>query len=249
MAEILSAYKQLEEKFHKISTLSGAAAILGWDNAVMMPAGGADARAEQLATLGVISHEMLCDLQVSDLLDEAEDQPQNLSAWQLANLREMRRDWKHATAVSSDLVEALSKATSKCEMIWRQAREDNDFESLRNSLEEVVRLTKIQADVKSEAFQLSPYDALLDQYEPGCSEAQIDILFDDLEEFLPPILQQVLDRQEGATAAVAPKGPFDIEKQRKLGLHFMEKLGFDFNRGRLDISHHPLTEESPMMSD
>ncbi len=240
-----SAYEQLEDRFRKMSALSGAGAILGWDNAVIMPDGGADARAEQMAVLGVMGHELMCDLQVGDLLDEAESLTAALSDWQQANLREMRRDWRHATAVGSDLVEAMSHATSKCEMNWRQARADNDFKSLQKSLEEVVRLTQLQASAKSEAFGLSQYDALLDQYEPGCSEAQIDILFDDLGAFLPPILDEVLHRQQMQDPIKWPTGPFEEERQRELGLHFMKQLGFDFNRGRLDVSHHPFTGGIP----
>lgn len=241
----MSAYKTLEDRFRKMSALSGAGAILGWDSAVMMPDGGADARAEQMAVLGVMGHEMLCSSEIGDLLDAAEDQVADLESWQAANLSEMRRDWRHATAVDADLVDAVSRATSKCEMTWRQARADNDFKSLQPSLEEVVSLIQTQAKAKAEAFGLSEYDALLDQFEPGCSAAQIDSLFDDLGGFLPPFLEQVLERQKHAGHAVLPTGPFDEAKQKELGLHFMTKLGFDFNHGRLDVSHHPFTGGIP----
>ena len=241
----MSAYKTLEERFRKMAALSGAGAILGWDSSVMMPDGGADARAEQMAVLGVIGHEMLCAPEIGSLLDEAEDKTADLDPWQSANLSEMRRDWRHATAVDADLVEAVSRATSKCEMTWRQARADNDFKSLQPSLTEVVSLIQRQATAKAEAFGLSEYDALLDQFEPGCSAAQIDSLSDDLGGFLPPFLEQVLEKQHSEGHAILPTGPFDEAKQKELGLHFMAQLGFDFNHGRLDVSHHPFTGGIP----
>lgn len=242
---IMTSYEQLEARFRKMSALSDAGAILGWDNAVMMPDGGADARAEQMAVLGVISHEMLTAVDVSDLLDEADAAAISLDDWQRANLREMRRNWRHATAVDADLVEAMSRATSKCEMTWRQARADNSFTDLLPSLEEVIKLTQQEARAKAEAFGLSDYDALLDQYEPGCTQANIDVLFDDLGAFLPDFLDKVLVKQRREDAFIPPEGPFELEKQKEVGLQFMKALGFDFNHGRLDVSHHPFTGGIP----
>ncbi|MEH6547283.1 MAG: hypothetical protein V7701_12670 [Sneathiella sp.] len=171
-----SAYSQLEQKFARQSALSGAMAMLHWDSAVIMPDGGSAARAEQLATLGVLAHDLLTHPAVGDLLDKAEADCADRDDWQQANLQEMRNSWRHATAVDADLVEAHSHATSACEMQWRAAREDNDFASLVPSLEEVVSLTRQMADAKSDAFDVSPYDALLDQYEPGCVSATIHAL-------------------------------------------------------------------------
>ncbi|USG62167.1 carboxypeptidase M32 [Sneathiella marina] len=241
----MSAYDQLELKFSRQSALSGAMAMLHWDSAVIMPDGGSGARANQLATLGVLAHDLLTDPGIGDLLDEAEADRGGLNDWQQANLREMRNGWRHATAVDADLVEAHSHATSACEMRWRAAREENDFASLIPSLEEVVDLTRQIAVAKSEAFQVSPYDALLDQYEPGCVSATIDTLFNDLGAFLPDFLQHVLERQKSQPDLILPAGPFAIETQKQVGHDFMEALGFNFDHGRLDISHHPFTGGIP----
>ena len=136
----MSAYTALEQKFSRRSSLSGAIAMLHWDSAVIMPDGGSAARSEQLATLGVLAHEMLTDPSIGDLLDRAETDLADLDDWQRANLREMRNGWRHATAVDADLVEAHSHATSACEMQWRAAREDNYFVSLIPALEEASGL-------------------------------------------------------------------------------------------------------------
>lgn len=211
----------------------------------MMPDGGSAARAEQLATLDVLSHELLTQPQTEDLLAAAESDSRALTSWQQANLREMRNKWRHATAVDADLVEAYSRATSASEMQWREARAQNDFASLVPKMTDVIHLTQTMAAAKSEAFGVTPYDALLDQYEPGCVSATIDGLFQDLEEFLPGFLPQVLERQAATADIPMPAGPFDIDVQKKLGQEFMTALGFDFNHGRLDTSHHPFTGGIP----
>ncbi len=241
----LSAYELLEKRFARLSALSGAEAVLHWDSAAMMPSGGNAARAEQLATLGVMSHELLTDKSVGDWLSEAETAATDLSDWQKANLREMRTTWRHATAVDADLVEAFSRATSDSEMTWREARANKDFQALVPKLEEVVNLTRQVATIKAEAFDCSPYDALLDEYEPGCSAAQIDELFADLGSFLPGLLKDILEHQASQPTIIEPTGPFQEEAQKQLGLEMMTALGFDFNHGRLDTSHHPFTGGVP----
>ena len=226
-----------------MSALGGAGAILGWDNAVMMPDGGAEARTETMATLGVISHEMMTDPAIKDLLDQAASE--KLGMAEQANLREMARDYHHANALPADLVEAFSRATSECEMTWRSAREQNNFKALQPSLSKVIELVREISTVKSDVLGLAPYDALLDEYEPDCRQSVIDPLFTELEEFLPSFLEEVLEQQAKNGLYEKPEGPFDLDKQKELGLSLMKDLGFDFNRGRLDTSHHPFTGGIP----
>jgi carboxypeptidase Taq len=124
-------------------------------------------------------------------------------------------------------------------MVWRKARPDSDFAMVEKPLAEILALVREQAAAKADAFGLPPYEALLDQYEPGARTASIDALFDDLGGFLPDFLQKVLDRQAAVSPPVAPEGPFDIGEQRALAVRLMEHIGFDFDHGRLDISLHP----------
>jgi len=105
-----SAYSKLEQRFRRLSALQEASGMLHWDMATVMPDGGRPARAEQLATLGVVCHEILTDAETGAALDQAEEEASGLTPWQRANLTEMRRSYTHATALSADLVEALSKA-------------------------------------------------------------------------------------------------------------------------------------------
>jgi carboxypeptidase Taq len=230
------AYRTLEERFKRLSDIRGALAVLEWDQQVMMPRGGNETRAEQVATLRQMAHELLTEERTRGLLDEAEADGHQLDAWQRANLREMRRAHARAVALEPALVAALARATARAEMIWRDARANADFKALEPALAEVVRLTREEAAAKAEVLDLGLYDALLDGYESGTRAAQIDALLDPLAAFLPDFLEQVLARQ---TTPLPLEGPFEMARQMALGRRLMAQLGFDFERGRLDESAHP----------
>ncbi len=240
-----SAYSLLEQRFTRISSLDGALSMLDWDQATMMPEGGAEARAGQLATLKLIRHETLCSLEIADLLAEAEDDTSQLDGWRQTNLTRMRRSWRHATALPADLVEALSLAACKCEMTWRSARENNDFKVLSPGLDALLQLSREAAGAKAGVLGCTPYDALLDQFDSGASAAAVDALFAELEDFLPGFLPQVLEHQRRLPAIIEPSGPFPITGQRRMAISLMQDMGFDFEHGRLDVSHHPFSGGVP----
>jgi carboxypeptidase Taq len=237
-------YAALEARFARIGAVQDAAAMLQWDAAALMPAGGAGARAEQLATLRLIAHEALTDAALPDLFAAAAAEA-GLDEWQRANLAEMRRRWLHATAVPGDLVAALSRACSAAEMRWRQARPAGDFAAILPELERVLALVREAASAKAPLLGTTPYEALLDEYEPGGSTAAIDALFDDLAAGLPELIGRALERQSARPAPLPLEGPFPVEAQRRLGLALMERLGFDFAHGRLDVSLHPFCGGTP----
>src|SRR5262245_324981 len=115
------AYEQLEARFARLSHIKGITAIMHWDNAVMMPAGAASQRAEQLATLSEVTHDMLSDPAVADLIAEAEEDADLLSDWQRANLHEMYQQWKHAVAVEKELTSEMARVSAESEHVWREA--------------------------------------------------------------------------------------------------------------------------------
>jgi carboxypeptidase Taq len=236
----VNAYQTLHDRFARLGALGEAVGILHWDAATTMPVGGAAARAEQLATLKVVLHEGLTDPALSDLLAEADGQ-NDLDSWQRANITEMRREVAHASALPADLVAAISKACSDCEMLWRKARPANDFAAILPHFEKVLSLTREAAAAKAAALDKSPYDALLDSYEPGGSTTTIDRLFAELAAVLPDMIDQALSQQASRPAPLPLAGPFAIPAQRALGHNLMARLGFDFDHGRLDISAHPFT--------
>jgi carboxypeptidase Taq len=234
-------YAELERRFSRMSAIHRAGSILNWDRSTMMPDGASEDRADQLATLHVIAHEIMIAADMPDLLARAERGRADLDPWRAANLREMRHAWLHDSALPPDLVEARTRATSACEMAWREAKKNADFKSLLPSLTEVVTITRRVGEAKAAALGLSLYDALLDEYEPGGRCQRIDVLFGELKAFLPGLLQQVMERQRQAGEALPLDGPFSVEAQRKLGEGLIRTIGFDFHHGRLDVSAHPFT--------
>ena len=187
-----TAYRQLEARYRRIALLGEATSILHWDTAAIMPGGGAPARAEQLAEMRAVVHGLSTAPEIGDLAADAEADTDGLDDWQRANLREIRQHWIKATAIPADLVVALSRACSSCETVWRGARVDADFAAVQPLLQEVLNLTRQAGRAKAEATGLSLFDALLDDFEPGGRSADIDLVFADLEAFLPDFLQQVL---------------------------------------------------------
>lgn len=232
-----SAYGALETRFARIADIDNALGILDWDQETTMPDGAGGARAQTLATLAVIRHELVTDPELEGMLDESASLP--LDQWQAANLHEMRRTWQHEACLPADLVEASTKASSTCVQAWRDARENDDFAGLLPLLSEVLRLQREISVVKSEALGLSPYDALLDSYEPDGRSARIDAVFDPLAKFLPDFIGKALEVQSQRPEPKPLAGPFAVDSQRALGVKLMGVLGFDFQRGRLDVSTHP----------
>ena len=233
-------YTTLEQRFKRLADLGGAASVLNWDQAAIMPKGGNAARGEQLAALGGVVHEMLVSTETLDLIEAARAAP--LDDWQAANLALIERRYVRATALPQDLVEARARATNACEMAWRQARADNDFQGLRPHLEEVLRLTREAAVLEGRRLGLEPYAALLDQFQPGLDETTIDVLFEPLETRLPGMIDDALARQ---AAPLAPQGPFPVAGQKALAQQLMGQIGFDFTHGRLDESTHPFCGGTP----
>ncbi|MDX1575470.1 MAG: carboxypeptidase M32, partial [Kiloniellales bacterium] len=243
MTAPMTAYAELEDRFRSLEALQEAAGVLHWDMATMMPKGGAEARGEQLAALDVACHERITAPELGDLLDAAEAEAEagsdSLGPWQRANLREMRRAWRHATALDADLVAALAKASQRSEMVWREARPANDFKATLEPLGALLGLTRQAAAAKAAAFGCSPYEALLDQWEPGGRVARIDPVFESYADFLPDFLEQVLSRQAERGPRPRFPGPFPKAAQEVLGRRLMAAVGFDFEHGRLDVSLHP----------
>ena len=237
----MTPYRGLEDRFSRLAALEGAAGILGWDAQTLMPDGAAEARADQLAILRGLAHDILTAPETAEALAAAAlDGPVNTDdPWPAANLREMRRAHTHAAAVPRDLVEASSRAESRAEMVWREARRDADFSRLAPHLAEVLALQREIGAAKGAVLGLDPYDALLDGYDPGMRRAVIDPLFSDLSDWLPPLIEAARARQAAEPAPLPLEGPFPVDAQRDLGLALMRALGFDFARGRLDISLHP----------
>jgi len=231
----MSAYIQLEDKFRDIGRLQDIEAVASWDEACLMPRGGARGRGESMAALAGLIHEKCSDPEIGELLNRARGQ-RDLSDWQLANLMNIERAWTEAIALPGELVRAYTHATVHAEQVWREARAANDWQMVAPALDTVVNLARQRADALAAQMGLSRYDALLDSYEADLRVDHIQPLFSELKAYLPGLLDRVL----GAQAEPLPLvGPFPVEQQRALCEDAMHVLGFDFERGRFDVSHHP----------
>lgn len=232
----MSAFNQLKAHAQKISHFNHLAAICGWDQAAVMPAGGNQARSEAMAELSVHLHSLQTQPQLEEWFAQADNE--NLDGTEQATLRELKRQWQQANLLPESLVQAKSLAGSKCEHAWRTQRGDNDWQGFEKNWAEVVKLSQEEAQIRAEANGLTPYDAMLDIYEPGTSSASLDNIFGQVKTWLPELIDQVIDKQ-ASEPFMTPQGTFNTEKQKALGLEVMKLLQFDFNHGRLDESVHP----------
>lgn len=237
-----SPYAQLESIFAHIGQLNAAERTLSWERRTLMPPGGMQSRAKVLSALRKVSKETLCSSRVTDLLDAAEnDLYTTLTVWQVANLREMRRTWRHATAVPISLQTAIAEIEGPTEVAWQRARANNDFAGFIAPLRTYLDLQIEASRIKGSAMGLAPYDALLEEYEPGLRMARVDPLFDDLAGFLPELVGGVTQKQRAVPDVIPLTGPFPEEKQYALSKRLATLIGFDFEHGRLDTTAHPFT--------
>lgn len=237
-------YQQLEQEFRRLHAFRGALSLLRWDQAVMMPRGSSDVRGEQLAALETEYHALLTAPKVTRLLDRAQANSQGLQDWQLANLREMRRQRDHAIATPPTLVSRLARATARAEAKWIEARRNGDFGMFAPHLEEVVQLVRDKAALLGQALNLQPYDALVDEFSPGITTGEIDTLFKALSRKLPSLINEAVEVQ-ARNPALPISGKISVSRQRALVVEVLKAIGFPFDRGRLDESEHPFTEGVP----
>lgn len=236
MTEANEAYKALEARFARAIRIDEAAGWLHWDQSVMMPPGGAEARGEQSAALAEAAHEIVAAAATGDLLAAASA---GEDPWREANLREMRRRHAAATAVPPDLVGALARARAAAENAWRDARPASDFALALPSFRNLVGLVRQEAAALGEALALGPYDALLEQYDPGRRAADIRPVFARLKAFLAEAIPAIVERQKGWASDPVFSAP--PAAQREAGVALLRAVGFDFEHGRLDDSLHPFS--------
>ncbi len=235
-------YDQLTAAFERIYRFEHLQAITMWDHATYMPPGGNDARSAALGELAALIHRLRTAAEIGPQLAAAAREP--IDDVGRANLREMQRTWRNATALPEELVHASTMAGARCEHAWRTQRPANDWAGFLPNLREVVRLTREQAALLSERLGVSKYDALMDRFEPGMTSAEVDRLFGAVKTWLPGLIQQVRERQ-ASDRVIEAKGPFPIATQKALCERVMKLLQFDFARGRLDVSTHPFSGGVP----
>lgn len=239
-----AAYARLVARVTRIATLGEAAAMLGWDAAAMMPAGGGAARGDQMAVLAGLTHQLATEPQVADDLAEAETTPP-ADPWHAANLRLMRHAHTRATALPQDLVEAAARANSACEKTWREARKTSNFALVQPHLAEVIRLVREQAAALAPRLGLSPYNALMDGYQRGITAEDVTPVFAAYETFLADALPRAEALQAARGAPLRPTGPFPEAAQEALCRRLSARAGLEPEHSRLDRSTHPFCGGTP----
>ncbi|CAH2600629.1 Metal-dependent carboxypeptidase [Rhodovastum atsumiense] len=233
------AYERLVARFARIATVHEAAGMLNWDAATMMPSGGGAARGDQLAVLAGLAHGLLVAPEVAEDLALAEAAGADSDPWQAANLRLMRHAHTRATALPADLVEAQARANSACEKVWREARRTSHFALVAPALTQVLALVREQAAALSGALGLSPYDALMDGFQPGIGAADVAPVFAAYEAFLRDALPRAEALQAARPAPLRLPGPFPAAEQEALCRRLLLRVGLDADHARLDRSTHP----------
>lgn len=234
------SFAELDNLCRRLEALDHAQAMLGVDEAVNMPHGGGEKRAEAMSVLASMAHEMASAPHIGDWI--ASTEAEDLDQAQRAAVAEFKRSYINRTCLSSDFVARQVNARLRCEQLWRTLRARNDWNDFLPSFENIVSLAREEAQRRAEVLKLSPYDAMVEQYDPGSRVAEITRVFTDLKGFLKGFIPEALEAQAQRRARRPLKpfnGPFPIEKQKELGLALMKAVGFNFDHGRLDVSHHP----------
>ena len=226
---------KLKARMYEINALHAAVGIMDWDQQTYMPKGGSEARGEHVSILSRMAHDMLVDGETHDLLERAASDL-NGSAEDAALVRNVRRDYDHATKIPSSLVAEKSRLSSLAHEQWVEARAKNDFKSFAPTLERMFELVRQEAECLG--YKDHIYDALIDLYEEGATAADCRRMFEALK---GPIVSLVKDISEkGKPVDDKPLyGTWDVAKQREFTEMLIRTIGFDMDRGRQDIAPHP----------
>ena len=191
------AYDELTTTWRRLHHFSHLQALASWDRAALMPANGNTARANAMAEMDGLLHRIRTDPRLAAALELAPGE--SLDDLQRANLREIRHDWRSANALPEALVQAQSLAIARCEHAWRTQRPANDWAGFLANFREVLKLAREQSRRLADHTGLKPYDALMDNHEPGMTGEILDPLFGDLQQWLPDLARKVREKQARET--------------------------------------------------
>ena len=226
-------YRELVDRFKECAIVGSIGSIVGWDQHTYMPPKGAGHRAEQMGYLAKLGHEKLTSPRLGELLGQLEGNGDTIEA---ANVRDIRRAYDRAVKMPAKLVEEIAKTVSQAQNIWAEARKKNDFPAFAPWLDKIVMLKR--AEAKAVGYKDSPYDALLDEYEPGATAAEITRVFAELRAELVPLVASIAASGKKPRKDVLNR-EFAVDRQHIFGQAAAAAIGFDFQAGRLDTTVHP----------
>lgn len=238
MADVKSAYQRLIAEVKQIALLGSCAGVLVWDERTHMPKGGAEHRAEQLALLVGMMHERATAPQIGDDLAEIEgsDGGADPHVEAAVNMREIRRGYDRAIKLPKSLVEELARVTTLAQQVWGEARAKSDYAAFRPHLQKVLDLKRREAAALGTGA--TAYDALLDDYEPGETSENLNRVFSGLRDELVELVGAIAESGKKPDESILRR-EYPIVRQEAVGKLAASQIGFDFDRGRLDVTTHP----------
>ncbi|MGA9531627.1 MAG: carboxypeptidase M32 [Anaerolineales bacterium] len=236
MSTHIKRFRTFLEEVHDLET---AAAVLEWDQQVLMPSGGAEDRAAQLATLHSLAHSKFTSDEMMETLAAAREQAADLDpdSDEARLVSEVGRLIEKARNVPSSWVAKNAKVTALAQQTWQKARAELNFDTFAPHLDQVMSLCREYANFFQPYDHI--YDPLLDDYEPGMKAARVKEIFDDLRTHQVALVQAIADSGGGDDSLMRKVYPAD--KQRGFGEAVVKDFGYDFERGRQDLSAHPFT--------
>lgn len=229
-----NSYPELMARIIDVGRLQSMEALLDWDQETQMPKGGAKARAEQTALIAGLAHEQLINAQTWKLLDHAQADDDDYVAQ--TNIRETRRNLQRASKLPTELVKKIALTSSLAKNAWIEAREKNNYSLFAPLLHELIDLKKQVAD--RIGYETEPYDALLDEFEPGAKTNEVEKLFAILREKTVALLAKLMDSTHKPDSSILQRR-YPQADQVALCRTMAEAVGFNFNAGRADVSVHP----------
>ncbi len=230
-------YSEYELLMKRLADLKYAGAVLQWDQETYLPAKGNEHRGQQLATLSEMAHELFTSEKTGDLLNILLHQQNHLHAAQRRNLELTLEDYDRNKKLPSAFVRAQTEAVHESFHAWIKARKENDFTHFSAPLQKVIELKRQEASLQG--FEQHPYDALMNEYDRGLTVAFTDQLFASLRHSLSPILEHVRSKPQIENHFLHQH--FNKDKQWAFGMELLNRLHFDFEAGRQDVSEHPFT--------
>jgi carboxypeptidase Taq len=235
-------YQQLCQHTRQTALLASIESLLGWDERTLLPLAGGEYRAEQMTYLAGMLHQRHTDPRIGQWLGELADSellsdPDSDAA---VTVRQLRRDYDKKVKLPQSLVEELTRATVRGQQIWVEARKGNDFAAFQPILQQIIELKRQEADALG--YAECRYDALLDEYEPGETTANVTRVLAGLREELIPLVGAIRDCERRPNVEVLRRR-YPIDQQQAFGRQAASRIGFDFSRGRIDVTAHPFCTE------
>ena len=237
MASTNESLEELKDRLGRVHDLESTAAVLEWDQETYMPPGGVEARANQIGTVRQLAHDIFVDNQTGELLDTLSNRAEEIEGVDSALVVVTRRDYERATKLPPTLVSRLSRASAIAKEAWKEARQNDRFGIFAPHLGELVQLNVEKADALG--YEESPYDPLLEEFEPGMTTKEVDSLFRDLRTQLVPVVEAIAEAPDINDRPL--RRHFPSQTQWDFGLSVIRDIGYNFNKGRQDASAHPFT--------